>query len=198
MHDWPQADEAASVARTYSQFRNTAMRSSFITALIATAMLAACSPAKDDEENLSGLDSAILDGSPNGATDEDVLPTAPTPPATEKGDDTAQPVSSAIPRMLRGRWGMVPADCTSVHGDAKGLMEISPTTLTFYESRGTLRTIKETEPSRLRALYDFEGEGMQWKRDMLLTVQDDGQTLIRQEFGEGAAPEAYRYKRCAD
>ena len=173
------------------------MRSSFITALIVTAMLAACSPAKDDEENLSGLDSAILDGGASKQEGENVLPTAPS--AIEKGDDTAQPVSSnAIPRMLRGRWGMVPADCTSVHGDAKGLMEISPTTLTFYESRGTLRTIKETEPSRLRALYDFEGEGMQWKRDMLLTVQDDGQTLIRQEFGEGAAAEAYRYKRCAD
>lgn len=173
------------------------MRSSFITALIATAMLAACSPSKNDEENLSGLDTSILDNSPDGEESEEVLPTAP--PAAEKQEDTAQkPVSEKdIPAMLRGRWGMVPADCTSTHGDAKGLLEISATVLTFYESRGTLRTIKETEPSRLRAIYDFEGEGMSWKRDMLLTVQDDGQTLVRQEYGDGAAAEAYRYKRCA-
>jgi len=110
--------------------------------------------------------------------------------------DTAPPAATEIPAAIRGRWGLVPADCTSARGDAKGLLVIDATTLKFYESLGTLKTIAESEPTRIRAAFEFEGEGMTWQRDETLDVQDGGATLIRREYGEDAAPGPFRYARC--
>ena len=101
-----------------------------------------------------------------------------------------------IPVSTQGRWGLVPADCTSIRGDAKGLLIVSATTLTFYESRGTLKRIAERSDMRLRATFAFSGEGMTWTRDELLEVKDGGKTLIRREYGEDAAPGPFKYARC--
>ena len=76
----------------------------------------------------------------------------------------------------------------SVAGDA--------TTLEFYESVGTLDAISESAPTRIRASFDFTGEGMTWERDVVLDVQDDGATLIRREYGDDAAPGPFRYAKC--
>jgi len=116
--------------------------------------------------------------------------------ATAEDHPPKLPMNS-IPRALRGRWGMVKNDCTSTHGDAKGLMEITAARLTFYESRGMLAKISEIEPTRLRALYNFEGEGQTWQRDMVLEVQDGGHSLVRKEYGDGGAADSYHYTRCA-
>jgi hypothetical protein len=101
---------------------------------------------------------------------------------------TRDAAPTEIPAPLRGRWGLVPADCTSTRGDAKGLLTITADKLEFYESVGTLDTIMDAEPTRIRATFDFEGEGMTWQREVVLDVQDDGATLIRREYGEDAAP----------
>ena len=56
-------------------------------------------------------------------------------------------------------------------------------------------------PSIIRGrwgMFAFEGEGMNWIRDMTLDVQDDGQTLIRREYGLDAAPGPIRYRRCTE
>lgn len=104
---------------------------------------------------------------------------------------------NSIPPALRGRWGMVKLDCTSTHGDAKGLLEINANRLTFYESRGTLTKVSEIEPTRLRARYSFEGEGQSWQSDVVLEAQDEGQSLVRTDYGAGSAPQTYHYSRCA-
>ena len=114
----------------------------------------------------------------------------PAPEATAVPDAT-------IPIAAQGRWGLVPADCTSTRGDAKGLLAIDGTTLKFYESRGTLGKIAERSDTRIRATFAFSGEGMNWVRDEVLDVQDSGKTLIRREYGEDAAPGPLKYTRCA-
>ena len=115
----------------------------------------------------------------------------PSPPA-----DTGTPAPTEIPAAIRGRWGMVPGDCTSTRGDAKGLLTITAGKLQFYESVGTLDTIMEAEPTRIRAAFDFEGEGMTWQREVVLDAQDAGATLIRREYGEDAEPGPFRYAKC--
>lgn len=115
-----------------------------------------------------------------------------SPGVAEAGQDEAR-----IPRALRGRWGLVPADCTSTRGDNKGLLVVSDETLRFYESVGTLDTVVERDDGRLVGDFGFTGEGMTWKRRMTLDAQDGGQTLIRREDGEGAMPGPLRYRRCA-
>jgi hypothetical protein len=118
---------------------------------------------------------------------------APTPgPAADDGI----PAPTAIPAVLRGRWGLVAADCDPARDDAKGLLTIGADTLEFYESVGTLDAIMDAEPNRIRAAFDFEGEGMTWEREMVLDLQDGGSTLIRREYGEDAAPGPFRYAKC--
>ena len=115
-------------------------------------------------------------------------------PAVEAGADA--PAPTAIPAAIQGRWGLVPADCEPGRDDAKGLLTIGADKLDFYESTGTLDTISEAAPTRIRAAFDFTGEGMTWQREVVLDVQDDGATLIRREYGQDAAPGPFRYARC--
>ena len=103
---------------------------------------------------------------------------------------------TAIPAALQGRWGMVPADCTSTRGDAKGLLTIDGKTLQFYESVGTLGEVKEHSDTHLRAAFAFTGEGMSWTREEMLDVKDNGKTLVRQEYGEDAQPGPLQYSKC--
>jgi hypothetical protein len=102
-----------------------------------------------------------------------------------------------IPQAVRGRWGLVPADCTSTRGDAKGLLEIDATTLRFYESRGTLGDIERRSENAIAAEFAFEGEGQTWSRDMTLSVEGGGRTLVREESGDDALEAPLEYTRCS-
>jgi hypothetical protein len=124
---------------------------------------------------------------PPEAEQADVLPEAGTEAASE----------GEIPAALRGRWGMTKADCNPDEPANKGLMEVSPTMLKFYESLGTLGETSEAGPTRIRATYDFEGEGMQWQREILLEAEAGSQALMLSEFGEDAAAEPRRYEKCS-
>lgn len=122
------------------------------------------------------------------AGEESFSPAVATPLASE----TAQ----SIPQAAQGRWGLVPADCTTKLGDEKGLLTIGPDSLKFYESQGKLGTIAERSDNRLRASFAFTGEGMEWTHDVVLDVQDGGKTLIRRNYGPDAEPGPYKYTRC--
>lgn len=101
-----------------------------------------------------------------------------------------------VPAAFHGRWGLVPGDCESGRGDAKGLLEISPDALIFYESEGRLSKLADQTPTRIRASFAFTGEGVEWTRDITLDLMDGGRTLIRSETGEGAQSAPFRYKKC--
>ncbi|KPL68598.1 hypothetical protein SZ64_11075 [Erythrobacter sp. SG61-1L] len=120
---------------------------------------------------------------------------ATTPAPSASIETPALP--DAIPAAMQGRWGLVPADCTSTRGDAKGLLVIGPEKLTFYESVGTLDTVKEGDNNRLLASFAYTGEGMSWAREEELTLDASGKQLVRVEHGEGAMPQPLTYNRCA-
>lgn len=155
--------------------------------LPALLVLAACG------NGTQGADTTAQEAAVDGdlAANGSVAPTASPAPV-----DTGTPAPTELPAVFQGRWGMVPADCTSTRGDAKGLLTITASKLQFYESVGTLDTIMDAEPTRVRAAFDFEGEGMKWQREIVLDLQDDGATLIRRDYGEDAAPGPFRYAKC--
>lgn len=146
--------------------------------LLALAALSACDSNAPEEAE------------PSAATETGSV--APQPAETA----APSPAPTAIPAAIQGRWGMNTADCEPGRSDNKGLLTISANQLEFYESVGTLDQIEEASPTRIRASFDFMGEGMEWERDVTLTVEDGGEALVRREEGEGAAPDAFRYDKC--
>lgn len=103
---------------------------------------------------------------------------------------------SEIPEVLRGRWGLVPADCTSTKGDAKGLMTVTADKLEFYESVASLGPIKKIDASGVSAAYEFTGEGQTWVLDVAMSTPDGGKTLVREDTGPQAQPGPLTYKKC--
>jgi len=155
--------------------------------LLALATLAAC------DSGTQGSDITAEEAAANGQL-ADNSSVAPTSRPSESAGETSAPTE--IPAVIQGRWGMVAADCEPGRDDAKGLLTITAGKLEFYESVGTLDAITESAPTRIRASFQFEGEGMTWQRDMVLDVQDEGATLIRREYGDDAAPGPIRYAKC--
>lgn len=131
-----------------------------------------------------------------GACDDPPQGAQSGPEVAAANDTTPDALQGSIPPALQRRWGLTENDCTTTMGDDKGLLTIDADSLEFYESRGTLGVLHESEENRVDADFSFTGEGMLWERRMTLELQDDGQILIRREFGEEAAPEPFRYMRC--
>ena len=164
--------------------------------LALLALLAACggSTANDTrEETFPATSSGTAREESNSAT------------ATPAGNDTTPVVRSTppvatdpqtIPSPFLGRWGLSREDCNPVATDATGLLTITADRLEFYESVGELSNLAHAGSDRMRASFDFTGEGMTWQRDMVFDLRDDGNTLVRNEIGGDAASGPFRYNRC--
>ncbi len=125
---------------------------------------------------------------------------APEPKAPDVEDVAATPapdtLETPIPAAFAGRWGLVPADCTSILGDNKGLITVSADNIRFYEANATLTTTTAKTPRSVAGAFGFTGEGTTWSRDMKLELSEDGKTLTRSEFGPDAAVAPLKYTRC--
>lgn len=177
-------------------------------------MLAACSGGEDKAPPPQDKAAPAATARPEAvapATDPDAMarweedrgyePDPSEPPLTgaEPGIGTGD---KAIPAAIRGRWALDPADCPKRPGTDLTVLVIDAANLRFHESHGELARVRERDASRIVADYRFSGEGMEWNRLMVLDAQNGGQTLIRRDYGEGAAGEGaaagpMRYTRCA-
>lgn len=164
-------------------------------------MLAACRAGEDKSEpedtaTISPLRQAepvVSSTPPETAPEEGKAGPADAPAKTEAGPGSDD---KAIPASIRGRWALKPADCQAKKGTDLTALAIDATNLRFYESHGELVRVRESGTNRLVADYKFSGEGMEWDRRMRLDLADGGKTLVRRDYGEGAAAGAMRYTRC--
>jgi hypothetical protein len=156
--------------------------------------IAACGkrePVDENAENAAGLETVVARANAaaeavHGQADE-------TPPTPGTHDDATTPPSPTpggiIPAQYQGRWGLVPADCTSTRGDAKGLITIGDTSIKFYESTATLTAQRPAKATSFSGQFAFRGEGQSWEK--LMTFTRTGDSLVR------ADPEGrFSYKRC--
>ncbi len=132
--------------------------------LLLIFALAACS--RDTESNAPANQSA--------ATNTPAPAAAPLQPANDETPAT-------IPAALHGRWGLVPGDCTSNRGDAKGLVTIGADEIRFYESVARPGSIIERTANRIRGEFDFTGEGMEWTNPMIWSAAGDKLTRVDSE-----------------
>jgi hypothetical protein len=172
----------------------------------ALFLLAACGQTStqtgQDPSAGEGKDEAaqptVQQGQPENLMDDgnnQAVPLDPPPP-----DPNAAPKAAASPAALQafpasfqGRWGLVAADCEPGRADAKGLMEVGPKSLRFYESRGIPTRLAQAAPGRIEATLAMTGEGQEWTAAQALTLQADGKVLVREERDP---PAALRYAKC--
>jgi hypothetical protein len=167
-----------------------------IIAVAALMALAACQQqdpnniAIDEGNSLNAnietlpADESSMDNIVGGGLNEadDAGSEQPSPPGT--------PEASMIPSQYRGRWGMVAADCDRSRGDAKGAITIGERTILFYESTATLKEQRPAIATSFSGLFDFTGEGQNWRK--VMTFTRTGDTLKRaEETG------TFTYTRCA-
>lgn len=103
---------------------------------------------------------------------------------------------ASFPMSMRGRWGMNAADCDPARADNKGLMTVGPDSVKFYESIGEIGVVAQRTENIVRATFDYEGEGMEWKRDARYELVDGGKVLVLTEFGDDAPQGPRRYSQC--
>jgi hypothetical protein len=131
---------------------------------------------------------------PAGSATEEAASAATALPPMATASDV--PVPTEIPSALHGRWGLVPADCTSTGGDNKGLLTVDATSLKFYESVAKLGKIESGGQDAIDATFAFSGEGQTWTLDVDLQLGKDGRTLTRKDTGKDAMPSPLEYTRC--
>jgi hypothetical protein len=95
--------------------------------------------------------------------------------------NTADEVEPTFPEALHGRWGLVPADCTSTLGDAKGLVTITADQVRFYESVARPAKIAERTDRVIRGEFAFTGEGQEWTTYVTWSVTGDRLSRIDAE-----------------
>jgi len=157
--------------------------------------VAACEkrdPVDDDAENAAGLEQVIAEANAEAkAVREQADETPPAPGTGDRAPIPPPPTpGDIIPGQYQGRWGLVPGDCTSTRGDAKGLMTIGDTSIKFYESTATLTKRQPAKATSFSGLFAFRGEGQSWEKVMTFTRSGDRL--------ERADPEGrFTYRRCA-
>jgi len=166
-------------------------------ALLALALAACQQPANDTD--------IAIDNEVNAAeaanADIEMLPPsdeggAPVDRNNGSGLNEADDAGSEIPNLpyfpaqYRGRWGMVPGDCTSTRGDAKGLITIGDSTIRFYESIATLKEQRPAIATSFSGLFSFTGEGQSWIK--VMTFTRTGNSLKRADSDGN-----FSYTRCA-
>lgn len=173
--------------------------------MAATLLLAACSGGNDEQPPTETAEKAaparVAPTQPAAAepvpADADLTyaadPALAPPAAPEAGIGSG---AKAIPAAIQGRWALDAGDCAARAGTDLTALVIDAKTLRFFESAGDLARVRERSANRIVADYKFSGEGEQWDRLMLLALVDGGKTLVRRDYGEGAAPEPMRYRRC--
>lgn len=160
----------------------------FIPLFAAPLALAACSdPAPDPGATASPSSTAPA------VSESEAL----APPVAPGASETAAAIAEAtFPMAMRGRWGVNPADCDPSHGADKGKMTVGPEEVRFYESVAEIGTVAKRSETALRGTFDYEGEGMAWKREASFELVDGGRTLVLTEFGEDAPQGPRRYSQC--
>lgn len=156
---------------------------------IVLLALAACQPPSDPntvdpgELNVDAADIETLPPSEEGG-----------PPVADNAAANETTPATAIPAAFHGRWGMVPADCTSTRGDAKGLIVVDASSIKFYESRASLTKATISAPENFSGDFSFTGEGQTWTKSQNLKLGGSSNTLIRSESDPAMSS---TYKRCA-
>lgn len=112
-------------------------------------------------------------------------------------------LSLTMPAEIQGKWrrstgaSVTRAQCVDAVSPNMGLiLTIRPDGFSRFEEGGRLTRILERGPNRIRATFDTTYADTPTQGEFEFETQDNGQTLIERQFGDGAQPGILRYRRC--
>ncbi len=143
--------------------------------LVAALCLTACSP-----QTQTPADSASASQSVSEAVSSAVSSSAPMSSAT---------AVATLPAGFVGKWDEGPKPCNTEYRSQMQL-DIAATQMSFFESGGTVKSVKINSPTDIVAEVAMAGEGETWTSKMHMVLTDDGKTLTIDEGKAGVR------KRC--
>lgn len=156
--------------------------------LLPLALLAACGEKKGDQPAVVAniVDQVVTDADQVPSAGNATQPVQPAPSASSPdGAEQAAP-GSAIPAALVGRWTGISDNCGDRTADLE--LNITPGSLIFHESVGTVKGVSSGPRGRIRVDAAFTGEGESWNRRLELhpsangrelTIVNDGTATVR-------------------
>ena len=112
------------------------------------------------------------------------------------GDGAPPPMmvyADYMPERFHGVWNQVDGSCNPA---SELRVEITPTTIEFYESHGEIMRIVVEAPNNLVVALTMEGEGEKWDMAHRFTLSDDGDTLTSSPLIGEEQFEPIPLKRC--
>lgn len=117
----------------------------------------------------------------------------------------ALPLSLTMPAGIRGKWrrsteaSVTASECVNSASANMGLiLTIRSDGFSRFEDGGRLIRVHERDANRIRATFDTTYADTPTQGDFIFGAQDNGQTLIERQYGDGAQPGPLRYRRCPD
>lgn len=102
--------------------------------------------------------------------------------------------STNIPENIRGTWALSKQNCDKLNPQQ---ITIDSKTIKFFEGSAELLEITELEPTRIVGKFSYtllNGKVVPYQ--MILDAQDNGNVLVRREYGENSKPGPIKYVRC--
>lgn len=131
------------------------------------------------------------------------LDSPPSTPSSTAVTRDSPPLSLTMPAGIRGKWrrsteaSVTPAECVDSASANMGLiLTIRSDGFSRFEEGGRLIRVHERGSSQIRATFDTTYADTPTQGEFVFEAQDNGQTLIERQYGDGAQPGILRYRRC--
>lgn len=131
------------------------------------------------------------------------LDSSPSTPSNDAVTQDSPPLSLSMPVGVRGKWrrsteaSVTAAQCVDSANTNMGLiLTIRSEGFSRFEDGGRLLRVHERDSSKIRATFDTTYADTPTQGEFLFAAQDNGQTLIERQYGDGALPGVLRYRRC--
>lgn len=131
------------------------------------------------------------------------LDSSPSTPSITAVIPDSPPLSLTMPAGIRGKWrrstgqSVTPAECIdSANGNMGLILTIRSDGFSRFEDGGRLIRVHERDSSRILATFDTTYADTPTQGEFLFKAEGNGQTLIEQQFGDGALPGILRHRRC--
>ncbi|SCW80223.1 hypothetical protein SAMN02927924_02982 [Sphingobium faniae] len=149
-------------------------------------LLLACDGGHDRQ---SGMVANIENATPPEEAVEEFPADNAAPPPDNGTSPGGEEGGSLIPAALQGRWTGIGDNCDDRSAELR--LSITPGTLIFHESVGTVTGIERQADGGMKIDASFTGEGQSWTRSLILKPSAKGQELTMVNDGT-----AVTRKRC--